>query len=705
MNQLSSKKVLGNKLKRANQQIEALENTIETTTRELYLSNQKILQEKESVENLLESIGASLIVVDRDRTIQHCNTETLHMLGYDRNELMGKPFSILLKENKSDKAVPTINTGQHETSYLTKNGRRIPILLSCMEINHKTESIWATSYVALDITLRKRAEKRCRVMFETAADAIMTLAPPSWGFTSGNQATLDMFHVSDERYFTSLGPADLSPEYQPDGQASSTKAQAMIETALLKGSHGFEWTYRRLDSEAFPATVLLAKFQIDGNIQLQATVHDISQRKQAEEQLQRLSKAVESANESIMITDQEGSIEYVNPAFEKITGYTKQEALNQNPRILKSGIQTAESYNKLWNTIKSGKIWSGRLSNKAKNGNTFIEDITISPIIDANGVITNFVAVKKDITEQIALETRTLQNQKLESIGQLAAGIAHEINTPIQFISDNTVFLQRAFKGLASVLAANQQMLDSIKPDGNVAQEMINQTEQAIKKAKLGFLEKQIPRAVEQSLEGLERVANIVTAMKEFSHPSQSKMQAIDLNHAVETTITVARNEWKYVAKMETDFDQTLPFIPCLRDEFNQVILNIIVNASHAISDVNHGGDDGLGVIHITTQHNDDWVEVRISDSGTGIPAEVQLKIFDPFFTTKKVGVGTGQGLAIARSVIVDKHGGTIDVQSTIGKGTTFLIRLPLSEQNAGSGSLSENRESTLGHAPGEKTA
>lgn len=397
----------------------------------------------------------------------------------------------------------------------------------------------------------------------------------------------------------------------------------------------------------------------------------------AQEQEKRLSAAVRHANESIVITDANGIIQYVNPAFERVTGYSAEEAVGQHTRMMNSGIQSAEFYAALWSTIKAGQVWSGRFSNKKKDGGIIVQDATISPILDECGVVMNFVAVNKDVTEQIALETRARQGQKLEAIGQLAAGIAHEINTPVQFVSDNTDFLRRAFSGLVTALGACDRLLAAAKQEG-VCSEAVAETEAALKKAKVKFLAQQVPSAIDQSLEGLTRVAGIVAAMKEFSHPSQGVKQAVDLRAAIETTVTVARNEWKYVAEVVTNFDPALPAVPCLRDEMSQVVLNIIVNAAHSISDVTDGGREGKGTITISTTRDGEWAELRISDTGTGIPATVLDKIFDPFFTTKDVGKGTGQGLAIAHSIVVDKHGGTIEILSEVGKGATFVVRLPL---------------------------
>ena len=297
--------------------------------------------------------------------------------------------------------------------------------------------------------------------------------------------------------------------------------------------------------------------------------------------------------------------------------------------------------------------------------------VNTAPLYDATqafagweGSLTDISMLKQTLEERDRLEDNLRQAQKLEAIGQLAAGIAHEINTPTQYVGDNLRFLKESFGELDSLLA------QLVKVGGAPAGKLLGD-------ADFDYLKEEIPRALNQSLEGVDRVAKIVRAMKEFSHPAREKT-ATDLNRAIQSTITVASNEWKYVAEIEMDLDANLPAVHCSPAEFNQVVLNMVVNAAHAIGDVVGDGGKGKGRIKVKTRADGDWAVVEISDSGCGMPPHIQQRIFDPFFTTKEVGKGTGQGLAIAHNVVVDKHGGTIKVMSSPGKGTTFIIRLPI---------------------------
>jgi len=320
---------------------------------------------------------------------------------------------------------------------------------------------------------------------------------------------------------------------------------------------------------------------------------------------------------------------------------------------------------------------------KHSSGKEFPVEVSIITMEETEVFV--LYAFVHDISEKVQERVRVAQSQKLESIGQLAAGIAHEINTPTQFVGDNTRFCQDSFGDIENILQAYKRLLDRCQNLDSMT-DLVSEVNAKIEELDLDYLIEEIPRSIQQSLDGIERVTTIVRSMKEFSHPGERSQTLLDLNRAIESTITVARNEWTYVSEMVTHLDPSLPSVLCYPSDFNQVILSIIVNAAHAIEESNKDGQ--IGTITITTAVVNDKVEVRIADSGCGMPPEIQSKIFDPFFTTKQVGKGTGQGLALAYNCIVKRLGGELNVDSNVDQGTTFIIRLsigatePVSDNN-----------------------
>jgi PAS domain S-box-containing protein len=303
--------------------------------------------------------------------------------------------------------------------------------------------------------------------------------------------------------------------------------------------------------------------------------------------------------------------------------------------------------------------------------------LSITPFKGENERISGLTIIGADITDRIKFEAQLHQSQKMEAIGQLAAGIAHEINTPTQFVGDNTRFLQDAFSDLVAACNLYKESIHAARA-GTLNAERIQEVEAQIEELDITYLEEEVPLAIEQTLKGVDRITHIVQAMKIFAHPGGDEKEPVDINKEIEKTITITRNEWKYVADLKTDFDAALPTVPSYRAEFNQVILNLIVNAAHAITDATTENSSEKGTITISTRRCENWAEIRISDTGAGIPGHIRHRIFDLFFTTKEPGRGTGQGLAIAHSVIVDKHNGSIDIETEEGKGTAVVIRLPL---------------------------
>lgn len=427
---------------------------------------------------------------------------------------------------------------------------------------------------------------------------------------------------------------------------------------------------------------------VDG---IAGALSEFIERRQAEEELQEAhsgTKQLLEAISSLLIgVDHNGTVTAWNGKAERAFGLESKNAVGRPFHDLEIESDRAAIVRAISECEASNRsVRMDEMRYKRPDGTEGFLGMTVNPLHDGTGEPRGVLIVALDITEQKFLQSQLTQAQKLESIGRLAAGIAHEINTPIQYIGDNTRFLQGSVQDLLKVVERYRDLLSPSR--GSLSwQEGSAEIKAALDELDLEFLNAEIPRAIDQSLEGVERVATIVRSMKDFSHPGEDEKRAADLNRAIESTITVARNEWKYVAEMVTEFDSSLPPVPCLLGDFNQVILNMIINAAHAISEVVGKNTGRQGTITISTRHNGEWAEIRVSDTGAGIPQEIQSKIFDPFFTTKDVGKGTGQGLAIARATVVNKHGGELSVDSEVGSGTTFIIRLPIvakPDENAG---------------------
>lgn len=525
-----------------------------------------------------------------------------------------------------------------------------------------------------DVTARLEAQRRATTLGRIVEDSnneIYLFDAETHRFTQVNRGARENLGYTMME-LEQLTPVDLEPEN------SESKFRPKIDR-LLSGNEEwleFDTVHKRKNGSIYPVDVRLQLAELDDTQLFFALIKDATARRQADAVRQRMTTALDQAADAVLITDLDGEIVYVNPAFERICGYGSDEVMGQRPSLLKSGVHDDAFYESLWATLKAGEVWSGTFTNRRKDGTLYEEDGTISPIRDDAGTITGYVAVKRDVTQQRALEEQMRSSQKLESIGQLAAGIAHEINTPTQYVGDNTRFLKEAFEDLLVPIESLSGMLENKEapmPD----KQALETLRKAMEEADVEYLTEEIPRAVDQSLDGIRRVTEIVRAMKDFSHPGGEKT-GVDLNRAIDSTLTVARNEWKYVAELELDLDPKLGTVPCIPGDFNQVILNMVVNAGHAITDRLGPDSAEKGQIAVRTRRDEEWAEVRISDSGAGIPEENLAKIFDPFFTTKEVGKGTGQGLSISHNIIVKKHGGTLSVESEVGKGTTFVIRIPL---------------------------
>lgn len=324
----------------------------------------------------------------------------------------------------------------------------------------------------------------------------------------------------------------------------------------------------------------------------------------------------------------------------------------------------------------------------ARTGATHWMHCQASGIRDEDNQVLYIQGILMDISERRniqkerdIMEVRLRQAQKMESLGQLSAGIAHEINSPTQFLGDSLHFLQHSFGDVVQLMEQYEQLRCAAESQHLLQHEraLIHDVMTPTEKA---FLLREIPRSLERALKGIQRITDIVWAMKEFSHPGTTEPVAADLNKAVKNAVLVAKNEWKYVAEMQLELSETLPLVQCVPGEINQALLNLIINAAHAVKEKRSDDKGAKGVIHIQTRVEEDVAVIDIADSGCGIPVDIQSRIFDPFFTTKDVGKGTGQGLTIVYNIIVHTHRGKISFESEAHAGTVFHVMLPLRDMD-----------------------
>ncbi|HXJ87776.1 MAG TPA: ATP-binding protein [Candidatus Binatia bacterium] len=397
---------------------------------------------------------------------------------------------------------------------------------------------------------------------------------------------------------------------------------------------------------------------------------EMAERKQTERDLRFTRFSVESASDSVFWVDPQAHILYANEAACRALGRSRQElGCLSIPDIDPSF--SKEKWQSLWEELKVCHSMNFEAQQRHKEGRIFPIEVTANRLeFDGQEYLFAFT---RDISQRRMIQGQLQQAQKMESIGQLAAGIAHEINTPTQFVRDNLTFLRDSWKCIREMLDLYRSFIrDHATPAPGSRNEAIQQAEH---KCDFEFILTEAPRAIEQGLDGVRRVAEIVRAMKAFSHPDSAEKTSCNLNQTIQSTITVARNEWKYVADVVTDFDDSLPPVVCYPGDINQVVLNLLVNAAHAIQD---RLKDSKGLIQVRTRKEGDLAVISITDNGTGVAEEIRSRIFDPFFTTKEVGKGTGQGLSMAYAIVVKRHGGKLHFKSEVGRGTTFFIEIPI---------------------------
>ncbi len=409
---------------------------------------------------------------------------------------------------------------------------------------------------------------------------------------------------------------------------------------------------------------------------------EIEVRAQAEAALQasreRLKSITDSLFEGVVVVSRTGQVLFVNPsAIQLLACEHVVDTLVDDLFRLRVGNRAVDFAASPWQEalVKTTVIRDDDASFITASGRVLSVAYACATFQDGagHGAVISF----RDIEAVKRVQQEALQSSRLASVGQLAAGIAHEINTPIQYIGDNLHYINDVSNSLATIVRHGRSLADAAAGLAALAGP-VSEFERAWVAAKPDIMLEDMPSAVHESLDGVQQISRIVLSMKEFSHPGTSAKTMMDLNHALDSTITVSRNVWKHVAQLEKDFG-TLPLVLCYGGELNQVFLNLIVNAAHAIEG---SGKPLPGRITIVTRHHGDRVTISVADSGTGVPDSIKDRIFDPFFTTKEIGKGTGQGLAICRDVVVSKHGGSLEVGGADGEGAVFTVHLPVASDD-----------------------
>ena len=537
--------------------------------------------------------------------------------------------------------------------------------------------------MALDRELRRAeaeqalrlSEERFRGGFEHSPIG-MALTNLDGTFNQVNTSLAEMLGYTPEEL---VGVSFASLTHAGDAAESFDAMRRMLEQD--EKGHQTEKRYFHRDGRAID--VLLAVTAVRGSDDVPATfftqVLDVTDRKLADAEHARLAAIIEASADAIISVSTTGVIETWNPGAEQLYGYTAAEAIGQPVPTLLS--PTPEARTKLLGRGATDVLRDMELTDCTKDGTPVEVSGTSAPIRDNDGRTVGISLILRDVGDRKLLEAERERmevelriSQKLEAVGQLAAGIAHEINTPVQFIGDSAHFVREASEDLLQLVDQYREIIDQL--DGPHAAQRQERARAAEDAADLDYLRERVPSALARMLSGVERVTSIVTAMKTFGRVSDSEKQApANLNDAIQTTLIVARNEYKYVAEVETILAD-LPPVMCNIGDLNQVFLNLIVNAAHAIED-GRGDAEQLGKITIRTQALDGSALVSVADSGCGIPEQLRTRVFDPFFTTKEVGRGTGQGLSIARAII-ERHTGSLTLASEVGHGTTFTIKIPI---------------------------
>jgi PAS domain S-box-containing protein len=624
--------------------------------------------------SLFTCLNDGVRVLDMDGTHLDVNPALCRMTGFSRDELIGggPPYPYWpseFRESYMKQLAESLFSGvrqEGEFAFQRKNGERFPVIINPSSMTDEEGHRLGYLSTIKDISDQKAAEAKLQRRSRELADRVKEL-----DCLHALGAILQESEKSEEEIIREVMTVIPRGWQFPD----AARARIILDDKIY-ATDGFEETVWRMSSPIILASRLAGALDVcyvedlvpgcespflnserslldDAAAMLGTAIA----RRRADAEVRLLTRQIEfilgASKTGLSIIDTDFQLVYVDRQRQEIYGPPQgrkcyEYFMGQHVPCTECGLAKALQTHQI--VVREDMV--------PREDNRPVQVTTIPFQNEAGKWLVAEVSV--DISERKRMEEELTQSQRLEAIGQLAAGIAHEINTPIQFIGDNLRFLKDSFATLASVATSD-------RASRNVADE-----------GELGYLLEEVPKAVEQSIEGAGQVANIVRAMKEFSHPSTRQKQPVDLNRILKNTVVISRNEWKYVADVDTDLDPTLPPVPCLPGEIGQVFLNLIVNAAQAIAKAVEEHQRPRGLITVRSRAENGYARFDIEDNGAGIPVDIRRRVFDPFFTTKAIGKGTGQGLTVAHSIVVKSHEGSITFESEEGRGTVFTVRLSL---------------------------
>jgi PAS domain S-box-containing protein len=602
-----------------------------------------------SYRRLFESARDGILILDAETgRIVDVNPFLTELLGFSHGDMLGKtvgelsPFKDLLSNQAMLEQLQKDGYIRYEDLPLeTRDGRRIFVEFVCNVYQVGDQKVIQCNI--RDITERKRveatmiaSEARYRRLFETAKDGILILNAQTGRIVDVNPFLTELLGYTRETFvgkqLWELGFFKDIAASQANFLELQAKDYIRYDDLALETRDG-----RRIEVEFVSNAYMVDDFRV-----MQCNIRDITASKRAEESLARLGMAVEQSAETIVITDIEGIMLYVNPAFEQTTGFTRAEALGQNPRILKSGRHDAGFYRQMWAVLKRGEVWHGHLFNRRKDGKIFEEDATLSPVRDAAGKVINYVAVKRDVTHEAQLEAQARQMQKMEAIGTLAGGVAHDFNNILMIISMEAALLKSS---------------GGLSPEQQKNADEIGTT--------------------------VDRAAALTRQLLLFSRREELQLRDLELSASITNTTKMLRRILGENIEVVLNFAAQPLFIHADASMMDQVLLNLAINARDAMP---AGGRlvietaavefDEFAAAQSAPARPGSFVCLSVADTGCGIPPEILPRIFEPFFTTKGVGKGTGLGLATTFGII-QQHHGWINVYSEVGRGTTFRVYLP----------------------------